>query len=250
LLTPHDVWVVASIQSAVVPDPLISVVIPTLDEESSLGACLDSIGSCADVEIVVSDGGSRDRTLEIAASRPHVRVVTGAPGRGGQLGRGAAAAVGDVLLFLHADCRLPADWRQAVHDALADPGVALACFRLHTGPTDRAATGRVRRLWLRLLDLRSYVGALPYGDQGMAVRRSTYDEIGGFRPIPLMEDVQFARDARAAGRVEVLPLEVRTTARRVERHPVRNRLMTATFPWLFRAGVSPERLASWYRHVR
>jgi rSAM/selenodomain-associated transferase 2 len=249
LLTPHDVWVV-SIQSAAVPDPLISVVIPTLDEEASLGPCLDSIGSPADVEIVVSDGGSQDRTLEIAASRPHVRVVSGPPGRGGQLRRGAAAAGGEVLLFLHADCRLPAGWHQAVQNALAAPGVALASFRLHTEPTDPAAAGRVRRLWLRLLDLRSYGGALPYGDQGMAVRRSTYDQIGGFRPIPLMEDVEFVRDARAVGRVEVLPLEVRTTARRVERHPLRNRLMTATFPWLYRVGVSPERLASWYRHVR
>jgi len=230
--------------------PALSVVIPTLDEESTILECLASIGVRRDVEIVVSDGGSQDRTLDLAASRPGVRVVSGPPGRGGQLGRGAAATSGALLLFLHADCQLPAGWFEAIHAALAEPAVALACFRLHTAPTDSSRVGWAARVWLRMLDLRSFVGALPYGDQGFAVRRATYHAIGGFRDLPLMEDVEFARAARRIGRLEVLPLEIRTTARRVERHPVRTRAMTATFPWLYRLGVSPERLASWYRNVR
>ena len=156
-----------------------SVVIPTLDEEATVGRCLDSIGRRDDVEVVVSDGGSVDRTLEVVAARAGVRVVSGPPGRGGQLRRGAAAASGDLLLFLHADCRLPQGWCEAVRGALADPGVALACFRLHTEPTDPATSGPVRTAWLRLLDLRSFVGGLPYGDQGHAVRRATYDALGG-----------------------------------------------------------------------
>ena len=230
--------------------PSLSVVIPTLDEEGVIVACLDSIGTRRDVETVISDGGSRDRTLDLASARPGVRVVSGSSGRGAQLRRGAAASSGSILLFLHADCRLPTGWFAAIHAALADPAVALACFRLHTEPTDPGRVGRAGRAWLRLIDLRSFVGALPYGDQGFAVRRATHDAIGGFPDIPLMEDVEFARAARAMGRLEVLPLEIRTTARRVERHPVRTRVMTATFPWLYRLGVSSARLASWYRNVR
>ncbi len=231
-------------------NPSVSVVIPTLDEESTIVDCLDAIGARAHVERVVSDGGSRDRTLELVSALPGVTVVSGPPGRGGQLRRGAAATSGDVLLFLHADCRLPRGWWEAVCGALADPAVSLTCFRLHTAPTDASPVGCAGRAWLRLLDLRSFVGALPYGDQGFAVRRTTYDAIGGFRDIPLLEDVEFARAARALGRLEVLPLEIRTSARRVARQPVRTRLMTATFPWLYRMGVSPGRLASWYGNVR
>ncbi len=226
----------------------IAVVIPALDEAARIGACLESVGTGAD-EIVVVDGGSRDGTARVAAGYPGVRVLTGARGRGPQLDLGARATSAPLLLFLHADCRLPRGWAPAVREALAEPGVALACFRLHTEPS-RPGAGRLRRAWLRLLDLRSRGFGLPYGDQAYAVRREVYRRIGGFPAIPLMEDVAFARAARRVGRIRRIPLEVRTTARRFERHPVRARLATATFPILFRLGVSPWTLARWYREVR
>ncbi len=225
-----------------------SVVIPTLNEQRTLVECLDSVGEGRGLEIVVSDGGSRDSTLEIARAREGVQIVEGSPGRGPQLNRGAAAGGGEMLLFLHADCRLPASWRSMVENALLDEATSLACFRLLTEPTH--ATGPFRRAWLRILDLRSMGLGLPYGDQGFALRRGVFDALGGFPDIPLMEDVGLARASRRRGRVKRLPGSIRTTARRVEGRPVWSWLMFATFPSLYRLGVSPHRLARWYGTVR
>ncbi len=232
-----------------VAPPRLTVVIPTLNEGPTVQACLAAVGEDEGLGIVVSDGGSSDDTVARASRHPGVRVVEGVRGRGPQLNRGAAATASPLLLFLHADCRLPAGWRSPVEVALADPEVALACFRLHTEPCDLSA-GRRRRRWLRLLDLRSRLPLLPYGDQGYAVRREVFDAAAGFPEIPLMEDVAFARACRRQGVIRQLALEIRTTARRFERRPLRTRLMTATFPTLFRLGVPPATLARWYGAVR
>ncbi len=225
------------------------MVVPALNEAERLGDCLDSVGAGA-AEVVVVDGGSTDTTVQVAAERPSARLLHSPRGRGLQLNRGARATWAPVLVFLHADCRLPEGWDVAVREALEDSDVALSCFRLHTEPSRRGA-GAIRRAWLRLLDLRSlgFFG-LPYGDQGFAVRREVFDMVGGFREIPLMEDLAFARECRRLGDIRVLPLEVRTTARRFESRPIAARLCTATFPLLFRLGVSPLTLARWYREVR
>lgn len=230
--------------------PKLTVVIPTLDEERTIGSCLEAVGESSGLEIVVSDGGSRDATCEIAAGAG-ATVVRGTQGRGPQLNRGAAAGSAPRLLFVHADCRLPAGWRAALDRALDDPSTALACFRLHTVPAGPGGSSScVARLWLRALDLRSTLPLLPYGDQGFGVRREIFDAVGGFPPIPLMEDLSFARSCRRHGRTRRLPLAMRTTARRFERAPLRARLMTLSFPTLFRLGVPPQRLARWYGKAR
>ena len=229
--------------------PDVAVVVPTLDEELALPACLDAVGDHPGLEVVVSDGGSRDATVDIARSRSGVRVVVGGRGRGAQLNRGAAATTASALLFVHADCRLPEGWLPVVRHALADPEVSLVCFRLRTEPSDGVA-GRLRRGLLRLNDLRSMGLGLPYGDQGLAIRRAEFAALVGFPAIPLMEDLVFVREAARLGRIVRLPLEMTTTGRRFEREPLRSRLMTATFPWLYRLGVSPKRLSRWYRAVR
>lgn len=233
------------------PAPSISVVIPTLDEERRIAACLTSIGDDERVEVVVSDGGSRDATLERAREvRPGAVVVRGDRGRGGQLNRGAAAASAPRLLFLHADCRLPDGWLDAATSALDAPDTVLATFRLRTEPADGGDPGAWRRFWLSLFDLRSRGWGLPYGDQGFALRREVFGAVGGFPDIPLMEDLALARSCRRRGRIVRLPLEVRTSARRFEGRPLRSRLVLATFPTLFRLGVSAEILARWYGNVR
>jgi len=228
--------------------PNVSVVIPTLNEQSALPGCLESVGCDPDVEILVSDGGSSDRTVEVAGRFPGVRVVRGAMGRGPQLNRGAASAGGRLLLFLHADCRLPAGWRGAVERALEDQRNVLAVFRHVTVPKHGA--GPLRRAWLGLLDLRSRGLALPYGDQGFAIRRTVFDGLGGFPDIPLMEDLDFARTCRREGRIHHIADAIQTSARRFESAPVKTRVMLAAFPWLYRAGVDPHRLARWYGVVR
>jgi hypothetical protein len=108
----------------------------------------------------------------------------------------------------------------------------------------------LRRWWLRVFDLRSRGLGLPYGDQGFAVRRTVFDSVGRFPEIPLMEDVAFARSCRRLGQLQRLPLEIRTTARRVEKRPLKTTLMLATFPTLFRLGVAPQTLARWYGNSR
>jgi hypothetical protein len=155
-----------------------------------------------------------------------------------------------MVLFLHADCRLPAGWFPALETALSDPETAMACFRLRTEPIQGSNASGWRSAWLRILDLRSRTPALPYGDQGYGLRRADFIGIGGFPEIPLMEDVALAERCRRRGRIRRIPLEVSTTARRFQKFPVRSRLMTASFPALYRLGVPPGRLAEWYRHVR
>ena len=227
----------------------LAVVIPTLNEELSIGGCLESVGTHEGVEVIIADGGSSDRTREYARSRG-ARVVTEARGRGPQLNCGAASTSSDRLLFLHADCRLPEGWMQALRRALDNEEISLACFRLRTLPSRRSEASTLHRLWLRFFDLRSRGLGLPYGDQGFAVRRTVFDSAGRFPEIPLMEDVAFARACRRLGRVQRLPLEIRTTARRVERRPFKTTLMLATFPTLYRLGVDPQTLARWYGSTR
>jgi rSAM/selenodomain-associated transferase 2 len=228
----------------------VTVVIPTLNEERTIGSCLTAVHQEQEAASVVSDGGSSDRTLELVGEFKRTRVVQGTAGRGQQLNRGAAVAEGELMLFLHADCVLPAGWMHGLVGTLADPGVALACFRLRTVASAGDSSSRLRAAWLRLLDLRSFGMGLPYGDQGFGLRRSTFDQLGGFQEIPLMEDLAMARACRRLGSIGRIPLAVRTTARRFERHPLRTRLMTIAFPWLYRVGVSPWRLARWYQEVR
>ncbi len=227
----------------------LAVVIPTLDEERALGRCLAAVGAGEGLEVVVADGGSRDRTRELAALAG-ARVVTGPRGRGPQLNAGASSTTAPRLLFVHADCELPAGWRPALQRALDDSRTALACFRLHTVHSGEAGRPGPRGLWLRGLDLRSFLPLLPYGDQGFGVRREVFDALGGFPGIPLMEDLAFARACRRRGRIRRLPLAMRTTARRFEDGPLAARLKTLSFPWLFRLGVSPHTLARWYGAAR
>ena len=229
--------------------PELSVVIPTLNEERTIESCLRAVGRRQDVEVVVSDGGSVDGTVRRARSMG-ATVVEGLPGRGGQLNRGAAATQTEWLLFLHADCRLPEGWYDAVATALADPATALACFRLRTEAAPGTRPSAARRMWLRTLDLRSRGLRLPYGDQGFAVRREVFDAVGGFPDIPLMEDLAFARSCNKVGRIRRLPQEIRTTARRTHAYPVRARVMMLVFPALFRLGVPPATLARWYGTAR
>jgi len=227
----------------------LAVVIPTLDEERVLARCLAAVGRGAGLEVVVADGGSRDATREVAA-RAGARVVLAPRGRGPQLNAGAYAPTAPLLLFVHADCELPSGWRAALRRALDDPRTVLACFRLHTVHSGEGRRPGPRDLWLRGLDLRSFLPLLPYGDQGFGVRREIFEDLGGFPEIPLMEDFAFARACRRRGRIRRLPLAMRTTARRFEGAPLAARLKTLSFPWLFRLGVSPHTLARWYGVAR
>jgi len=170
----------------------ISVIIPTLNAADGLPGCLAALMPGLEAglirDLVVSDAGSGDATRQIAEA-VGATVVTGSSGRGGQLRRGARAATGAWLLFLHADTRLSSDWGDAVAPVLA--GQRAWAFRLRFD-----ARGLAPRWVAGWANLRSRVFALPYGDQGLLVPRALYDQVGGFPDQPLMEDVEIARRLR------------------------------------------------------
>lgn len=218
----------------------LSIVVPTLDEERSLPELLPPLFAEAD-EVVVSDGGSRDATGAVAEALG-ARLVVGPPGRGGQLARGAATARGEALLFVHADTRLPVGAGAAVRAALAG-GASGGGFLVRFD-----APGLLYRFGERCVNARTRALRVPLGDQAQFVRRDAYTRLGGFRDWPILEDLDFVLRLRRAGRLAIVSSPVTTSARRfVDRGPVRT-VVTNWLIWaLYFAGVSPSRLARFYR---
>jgi rSAM/selenodomain-associated transferase 2 len=217
----------------------IAVIIPALSEEHALARLLPSLGEAA--EVVVSDGGSRDGTVALAR-RLGARVVEGAPGRGAQLNRGAAASVAPILLFLHADTSLPAGALEAIAAAV-DAGAEGGGFRV------RFASARpVFALGSAVVNLRTRLTGWPLGDQAQFVTREAFEAIGGYAELALLEDLDFIRRLARRGRTRLLPLAVETSARRFE---AQGTLSTILRNWLifalYFARVSPARLARLYR---
>lgn len=188
---------------------MISVILLTLNEEDSLAATLDSI--CAaegDCEIIVADGGSTDRTRTIAAR--YGPVITTPPGRATQMNRGASVARGDVLLFLHADVIFPARGLAALENALRDPRMVGGNFDVvYEGCSFTSRFFTLVNRWRRPF-------GIFYGDSGIFVRRSVFDSLGGYRPLPLMEDYDFARRLIRSGPTVCLKESLTVSARRWE----------------------------------
>jgi rSAM/selenodomain-associated transferase 2 len=217
---------------------MLSVVIPALNSAEWIGPCIVAVRE-AD-EIVVADGGSADGTPAIS-ERNGARLVRSPPGRGVQLAAGAEAALGDWLLFLHADTLLAPGWREAADRHMARRRGKAACFRFRLDAREWQA-----RLVEAGVALRVRLLALPYGDQGLLISRGLYDEIGGYRPLPLMEDVDLVR--RIGGfRLERLGVTALTSPDRWRRggwlrRSLRNLLCLACY----RSGMSAERVARLY----
>ncbi|WP_208347217.1 TIGR04283 family arsenosugar biosynthesis glycosyltransferase [Pseudaestuariivita rosea] len=223
----------------------ISVVIPTLNAANELSdtlACLvEGIEAGLLRELIVSDGGSQDETVDIAEAWG-ATVITDTAGRGGQLARGCQAAKGDWLLILHADSHLAPGWRAVVRQHLA--GSDAAYFRLVF-----RAKGLAPRLVAGWANLRARVLGLPYGDQSLLLPRALYDDSGGYANIPLMEDVAMARALK--GKLVMLDHAISTSAARYQRQGWLRR--GARNLWLllrYLAGADPEKLADEYRSAR
>jgi rSAM/selenodomain-associated transferase 2 len=221
----------------------LSIVIPTLNAAEMLTETLAALrGSVLVGEVIVVDGGSTDATVSVAQSAG-AQVVVAQRGRGTQLAAGAAAAAGNWLLFLHADCRLDADWETAVAAFLSAPDAASRAGYFDFAVDDPAAAAR--RLE-RIVAWRCRTLTLPYGDQGLLIARTLYDAVGGFAPLPLMEDVDLVR---RLGRRRLAPIGARaiTSADRYRRggyvrRPLRNLLCLT----LYFAGVPPSRIVRLY----
>jgi rSAM/selenodomain-associated transferase 2 len=214
----------------------LSLIVPTLNAAATLGPCLAALAR-AD-ELIVADGGSQDETCAIA-SAAGARVIRAEPGRGRQLAEGAAASSGDWLLFLHADTILAPNWRSQAQLHMDRAGDRPACFRFRL---DDAAWQA--RLIERGVALRVALFGLPYGDQGLLVSRKLYEGAGGYRPLPLMEDVDLVR---RLPRPALLAVDARTSAERWRRDGwIRRSARNLFILTLWRLGMSPERAARIY----
>ena len=218
----------------------LTVIVPALNASGVLGATLDDCGETAGAEVLVVDGGSRDATREVARRRG-ARVLDSAPGRGRQLAVGAGAARGAWLLFLHADTRPANGWAEAAR-AFAAEGTGRAAYFAFAldDPSPEA-----RRLE-RVVAWRCRALALPYGDQGLLIPRALYEAVGGFRPLPLMEDVDLVRRL-GRGRLAALPVAAVTSAERWRREGWRLRSarnLACLSLWFL--GVPPEAIKRLY----
>ncbi|MEN9630524.1 MAG: hypothetical protein RJA10_3752 [Pseudomonadota bacterium] len=225
----------------------LAVVVPVLDEAPAITGTLHALAPLRErgAVVVVADGGSRDHTAELA--RPWADAVITAPrGRARQMNAGAqadAAATADVLLFLHADTRLPPDADQLVAQALTEPGPQWGRF-------DVTIEGRSALLPVvaTLMNLRSRITGIATGDQALFMRRSAFLHVGGFPDQPLMEDVEISRRLKRVGPPLCLRQRVVTSGRRWDqRGPWRTVLLMWRLRLLYWLGMSPERLAKWYR---
>lgn len=218
---------------------MLCAVVPSLNAESRLEACLTALGGADDIILV--DGGSTDRTTAIARSSG-ARVIDSPPGRGVQIAKGVAAATGDWLILVHADTVLAPGWKAAAERHMtAYPGRA-GYFRFRLDSTRPQA-----RLLEKLVMLRCRLFALPYGDQPLLVPRRLLDRVGGIAPLPLMEDVDLVRRI-GRRRLKLIPVDAMTCARRWTNdgwlaRSARNLLCLG----LYRLGVPVERIARLYR---
>jgi len=225
---------------------MISVIIPVLNEAEGINGLITHLRgqeAGGSVEIVVVDGDPAGSTLQALSGAGVVTVKSG-PGRALQMNRGAARAAGDILLFLHADTILPQNAFTHIQEAFQDAEYVAGCFDLGI----RSARW-IFRITERYVALRTRMTRIPFGDQAVFVRRDYFDRIGGYREIPIMEDVELMRRIRGRGDVIcIIPQNVSTSARRWEREGV---LFTTCRNWmlqlLYFLGVPPERLARFYR---
>ena len=228
------------------PDsPRLSVIIPVLDEADGIADLLQSLQALrrGGAEVIVVDGGSSDDTTRLAA--PHVDQLVRAPkGRGCQMNAGAAVAGGSILLFLHADTRLPPSASLLIAQAI-DQGATWGRFDVRI---EGNATGL--GLVARMMNWRSRLTGIATGDQAIFVTRAAFTASGGFADIPLMEDIDFSRRMRALSRPACLSDKVITSGRRWEKHGVLRTILTM---WLFRLrfflGANPDNLAREYGYA-
>jgi rSAM/selenodomain-associated transferase 2 len=219
---------------------LVSIIVPVLADTAAAGRLLAQIPPDSRLEVIVVDGGADPHLDALELGRDDVTVIRSRPGRAVQMNAGARAARGQWFLFLHADSTMPAAWIDAFETSTTRVGGGWFQFALD----HRAWQARMIEAGVRW---RVRMFGLPYGDQGLFATRAAFEGLGGFREIPLMEDVDFVRRLRAREPVVELPLRLTTSARRWERDGwFRRSLVNTTLLALYFAGVSPTRLARWY----
>ena len=220
----------------------ISVIIPTLNEDDNIEGLLSYLVELdSSLELIVSDGGSADET--VVKAKKYAEVVRAARGRGAQMNAGAKKAAGEILWFIHADCLPHQDSVKAMRRIVQNDAVVGGAFEYNLD-----GKGFLYRRTEFNSNIKNKVFKLFFGDMGIFVRRDIFQEMGGYKEIPLMEDMDFCKRLKKKGKIVILPQRINTSARRWEdegkiKNLVRNWLLQ--IGWMF--GVDPKILAKWYQ---
>jgi len=218
----------------------IAAIIPTMNEESSLERAIASARAAGATDIIVGDGGSTDRTVEVAV-RCEARLVTSARVRALQMNHAARSTDAGILVFLHADTTLPPEAGALIRDAIAN-GFGFGAFRIRFTETDFRL-----RVAAAMINLRTSITRCPWGDQAQFMTRERFEAAGGYREMPIMEDYELARRMKQLGPVALLRARVSTSGRRFLERGV---IATAVTNWRivasYHLGASPEELRRLY----
>ena len=222
---------------------MISVIIPVLNDTTTLIETLEvNLAIREEEEYIIVDGGSASSPEQAAEHLPHLHFLKSLPNRAQQMNAGAASARGDILLFLHADTRLPKGWQSLVKQAAMNPTFSLGAFRFSLFPKKPSFP-----LIEWGVNWRTTYWKLPYGDQALFMLSSDFKNLGGYKEMPLMEDVDLVKRARKKGAIVILPKTIQTSSRRWQKDGALKRtLKNWSIYWRYRLGVSPNQLAKEY----
>ena len=218
----------------------ISIIIPTLNEQENIEGLLSYLNSLDEtLELIVSDGGSNDET--VAKSKKYASVIITTRGRGAQMNAGAKAAKGEILWFIHADCKPHPDSVKAILNGLSSNGIVGGAFEYTLD-----GKGFLYR-WTELTsNFKDRLFKLCCGDMGIFVARNIFEQMGGYKEIPLMEDMDFCKRLKKMGESVILPQRINTSARRwKEEGKVKNLVRNWLLQFGWAVGVQPGILAKW-----
>lgn len=224
----------------------VSIIIPVLNEEKGIKELLNHLQKFKrDSEVILVNGKSKDKTVEIASCFDYVKIISSRRGRAQQMNAGAKVASGDILLFLHADTYLPKNAIETIEETVKN-GTDYGCFSL------KIESSRLPLIIAsKLINLRTKITHVSSGDQTIFVRRELFEKINGYADIPLMEDLELTRRLKNTGNFVELDLEVSTSPRRWEKWGIyKTVLLMWTLRSLYYIGIPPEKLVKFYQNVR
>jgi rSAM/selenodomain-associated transferase 2 len=232
-------------------NPIISIIIPVLNEAENIQSFLKQFENYLEIEIIIVDGGSTDKTkvkiLESSLCDRKIKLVTNNKvGRANQMNYGAVLATGEILLFLHADTILPDNYQQIAQSILKRKDVIVGAFQLHINSPKKTL-----RLVEKIVNLRSRFLSLPYGDQGFFITKDNFERLGGFADLPIMEDFNFIQKAKRNGKIVIADATVMTSPRRWQKIGV---IKTTVINQLIIVGyylkISPNKLKTFYHRAK
>lgn len=224
-------------------DQIISVIIPVFNEAAHIDRTLTRVQDGNNVEIIVVDGGSSDQTQAIASARGVQVIESPTKGRAYQMNHGAQLATGEILLFVHGDTILPLKYDTRIRETMADSNIIAGAFSLKIEGNQQSLR------WVEtMVNWRSRYLSLPYGDQGIFLKTTTFRAINGFPYLPIMEDFEFISQLKKLGKIQIIPQPVITSGRRWQKLGVfKTTLINQLVILGYYLGVKPEKLAQFYR---